>query len=238
MLSGTRGLLSKIGINHQDFSVAFSLADVSEIEHFVAREEELEEMHRALSSDGSRRTIVLHGPGGMDKTQLTVAYAKRHKASYSAIFWLNIRDEDSLKQSFVKVAKRILREHPSTSSLIRVGMGEDLDEVVDAVKAWLSVSGNTRWLMVFDNYDNPKFPDNTDPAAVDIRRFLPESYQGSVIVTTRSSQVRIRHTVKITKLEDMQASLKILSYTSKRQVLINGEGLEIDDEFGANIARS
>lgn len=238
MLSSTRGLLSKIGINHQDFSVAFSLADVSEIEHFVAREEELEEMHRALSSDGSRRTIVLHGLGGMGKTQLTVAYAKRHKESYSAIFWLNIRDEDSLKQSFVKVAKRILREHPSSSSLSRVGMGEDLDEVVDAVKAWLSVSGNTRWLMVFDNYDNPKFPDNTDPAAVDIRRFLPESYQGSVIVTTRSSQVRIGHTMKITKLEDMQASLKILSYTSKRQGLINGEGLEIDDEFCANIARS
>jgi hypothetical protein len=39
--------------------------------------------------------------GGIGKTQLTVAYAKRHKDNYSAIFWLNIKDEeDSLKQSF------------------------------------------------------------------------------------------------------------------------------------------
>jgi hypothetical protein len=58
-----RKLLTGIGTRHKDFSVAFSLSDVSEIEHFVAREEELAEMHRTLSSDGSRRTIVLHGLG-------------------------------------------------------------------------------------------------------------------------------------------------------------------------------
>ena len=65
----------------------------------MAREEELAEMHRKLNGDGSRRIIVLHGLGGIGKTQLTVAYAKRHKDSYSAVFWLNIKDEDSLKQS-------------------------------------------------------------------------------------------------------------------------------------------
>ena len=69
-------------------------------------------MYKTLSGDSSRRTIVLHGLGGIGKTQLTVAYAKRHKESYLAVFWLNIKDEDSLKQSFAKVAKQILREHP------------------------------------------------------------------------------------------------------------------------------
>ena len=108
-------MLTGIGIRHKDFSVAFSLSDVSEIEHFVAREEELAEMHKTLSGDGSRRTIVLHGLGGIGKTQLTVAYAKRYKDNYSAVFWLNIKDEDSLKQSFAKVAKQILREHPLAS---------------------------------------------------------------------------------------------------------------------------
>jgi hypothetical protein len=112
-----------------DFSVAFSLSDVSEIEHFVAREEELAEMHRTLSGDGSRHTIVLHGLGGIGKTQLTVAYAKWHKDSYSAVFWLNIEDEDSLKQSFAKVAKQILREHPLASQLSSVDVKENLDEI-------------------------------------------------------------------------------------------------------------
>jgi ATP/maltotriose-dependent transcriptional regulator MalT len=108
-------LLTGIGAKYKDFSVAFSLSNVSGIEHFVAREEELAEMHRTLSGDGSRRTVILHGLGGIGKTQLSVAYAKRHKDNYSAIFWLNLKDEDSLKQSFAKVAKQILREHPLAS---------------------------------------------------------------------------------------------------------------------------
>ena len=70
-------------------------------------------MHRMLRGDGSRRTVVLHGLGGIGKTQLTIAYAKRHRHNYSAIFWLNIKDEDSLRQSFAKVAKQIMRNHAS-----------------------------------------------------------------------------------------------------------------------------
>jgi len=112
-------------------------------------------MHRTLSGDGGRRTVVLHGLGGIGKTQLTVAYVKRHKDSYSAILWLNIKNEDALKQSFAKVARQILWEHPSASRLSSVDMKENLDEVIDAVKAWLSLPNNTRWLMIYDNYDNP-----------------------------------------------------------------------------------
>ncbi|KAN0075668.1 HET domain containing protein [Elaphomyces granulatus] len=209
------------GAKREDFSVTFSLSDFPEIEHFVAREEELAEIHRTLRGDGSRRTVVLHGLGGIGKTQLTVAYAKRHRDDYSAVFWLNIKDEDSLKQSFAKAAKQILREHPSASRLSSVDIKENFDEVIDAVKEWLSLSNNTRWLMIYDNYDNPKLLGNTDPAAVDIRRFLPESYQGSVIITTRSSEVKIGHRIQIRKLEDMRDSVRILSNASRREGLMD-----------------
>ncbi|KAN0071275.1 HET domain containing protein [Elaphomyces granulatus] len=209
------------GTKREDFSVALSLSDVPEIEHFVAREEELVEIHMTLRGDGNRRTAVLHGLGGIGKTQLTIAYAKRHRDNYSAVFWLNIRDEDSLKQSFSKVAKQILREHPSASRLSSVDIKENFDEVIDAVKEWLSLPNNTRWLIIYDNYDNPKLPGNTDPTAVDIRKFLPESYQGSVIITTRSSEVKIGHRVRIRKLEDVHDSVKILSTVSRREGLID-----------------
>jgi len=191
----------------------------------VAREEELAEMHKTLSGDGSRRTVVLHGLGGIGKTQLTVTYAKRHKDSFSAIFWLNIKDEDSLKQSFANVARQILREHPSASWISSVDMKENLDEVVDAVKAWLGLPDNTRWLVIYDNYDNPKLPGHIGPAALDIRKFLPESYQGSVIITTRSSQVKIGHPIQIRKLENVCDSLEILSNTSRREGVTNGKDL-------------
>ncbi|KAN0073072.1 HET domain containing protein [Elaphomyces granulatus] len=209
------------GTKREDFSVAFSLSDVPEIEQFVAREEELAEIHMALRGDGSRHTVVLHGLGGIGKTQLTIAYTKRYRDNYSAVFWLNIKDEDSLQQSFAKAAKQILREHPSAGRLSSVDIKENFDEVIDAVKAWLSLPNNTRWLMIYDNYDNPKLPGNADPAAVDIRKFLPESYQGSVIITTRSSEVKIGHRIRIRKLEDLRDSVKILSNASKREGLID-----------------
>jgi hypothetical protein len=219
----SRKLLTRAGIKREDFSVAFSLSNISDAEHFVAREEELAEMHTKLSGDGSRRTVVLHGLGGIGKTQLSIAYTKRHKNSYSAIFWLNIKDEDSLKQSFAKAARQILREHPSASRISNMDTNENFDGVVDAVKAWLSLPNNTRWLIIDDNYDNPKLSGNIDPAAIDIRRFLPESYQGSIIITTRSSQVKIGHLIRIRKLENVCDSLKILSNVSRRERLIDGK---------------
>ena len=189
----------------------------------MARTTELVEIHKVLSGDGSRRAVVLHGLGGIGKTQLSIAYAKRYQDRYSAIFWLNIKDEDSLKQSFANVAKQISREYPLAIRLSNVDTDENLDEVVDAIKAWLSMPNNTRWLMVYDNYDNPKLPGKTDPAAIDIRKFLPESYQGSIIITTRSSGVRIGHLIPIRKLGDVRDSLEILSTVSRRQALITGK---------------
>ena len=214
--------LTWVGIKYEDFSVPFSLSTVSETQQFVAREDELRDIHEALSGDGSRRTVVLHGLGGIGKTQLAVAYAKRHKDNYSAIFWLNIKDEDSLKQSFAKVAKQILREHPLASRLSSVDM-KNLDEVIDAVKAWQGLPYNTRWLMIYDNYDNPKLASNKDIAALDITKYLPEAYQGSVLVTTRSLEVEIGHLIHVTKLGDVRDSLKILSNTSRREGLTEGK---------------
>jgi hypothetical protein len=188
----------------------------------VARKTELVDIHKALGGDGSRRVVVLHGLGGIGKTQLSIAYAKRHKNNYSAIFWLDTNNEHSLKQSFTKVAKQISREHPSAIPVSNRETDQNLDEVVKSVKAWLSLPGNTRWLIIFDNYD-PKLPGKTDPTAVDIRKFLPESYQGSIIITTRSSEVKIGHSIQIRNFVDVRDSLKILSTMSRREGLVTGK---------------
>ena len=191
----------------------------------MAREDELSKIHQTLKGDGSRRAVVLHGLGGIGKTQLSIAYAKRHKDIYSAILWLNIKDEDSLKQKFAKLAKQISREHPSAIPYSNLGTNQNLDEVVESVKSWLSLPNNTRWLMIYDNYDTPKLSSRTNPAAIDIRKFLPESYQGSIIVTTRSSEVRIGHPIQIRKLRDVRDSLEILLTVSRREELVTGKNV-------------
>ncbi|KAL9084632.1 MAG: hypothetical protein Q9165_007987 [Trypethelium subeluteriae] len=145
------------------FSIVFSLSEVLETNHFVARQEELDTIQKKLSDSTTRRAVILHGLGGIGKTQLAIAYAKAHRDDYSAIFWLNIKDEVSVKQSYSQIARRIRKEYPFASELGAITDDSQLDEVVAAVKRWLDYAKNSQWLMVFDNYDNPKVLGNTDP---------------------------------------------------------------------------
>ncbi|KAI4261199.1 MAG: hypothetical protein L6R42_003599 [Xanthoria sp. 1 TBL-2021] len=214
----------------EKFSLVFSLSEVIETNHFVARQEELAAIHKTLGSGTGRQAVTLHGLGGMGKTQLAAAYAKAHSSDYSAILWLNIKDEDSVKQSYARIARRILREHPSTSQLVSITDESQLDESMRAVKRWLEHPKNVRWLMVFDNYDNPKTPGNTGPRVVNIQHFLPEAYHGSVIVTTRESKVNVGRRIKVGKLQDIYDSLQILSDTSHRDGVI-------DDPDAAELAK-
>jgi hypothetical protein len=122
----------------------------------------------------------------------------------------------------------VLKYHPSTSLLAGVDL-DDLDQVVYVVKAWLDLQKNTRWLMIYDNYDNPKTPSNRnlDRSAVDIRQFLPRSDQGSIIITTRSSRVSQGRRVHVKKLLDVKEGLEILSNTSGRKDIAEGMSFAI-----------
>ncbi len=223
--------------------IGFSLSEVTEVGHFVAREEELTQIHKVLSEDAGRRTAVIHGLGGMGKTQLAVAYAKHHQGDYSAVLWLNARDETLLKQGFVRVAKRILHEHPSAIYMKKAVESHDLDGAVQAVKQWLDNPKNNRWLIVYDNYDNPMEKDgrtskdneadggldeddkdaDTPSTSYDIRPFLPDTHHGAVLITTRSFEVKFGRRIPLKKLKDIKDSLEILSHTSNRQELHKGK---------------
>ncbi|KAI0197707.1 heterokaryon incompatibility protein-domain-containing protein [Astrocystis sublimbata] len=139
---------------HNEFTITFALSDVPEAQCFVARERELTGMRNMLSSDGSRRVVVLHGLGGIDKTQLAIAYAKRYSDQNSAICWLNIKDRTSIQQSFTKVARQILRQYPDASGISTLDLQRDHEKVTEAVKAWFSQAGNTRWLLVVPGLGN------------------------------------------------------------------------------------
>ncbi|KAK2600175.1 hypothetical protein QQS21_005120 [Conoideocrella luteorostrata] len=213
-----------LGPQADNFSVTFSLSEVPQAQYFIAREGEIADMRRVLSSDGSRREVVLHGLGGIGKTQLAVAYTKRYRDEYTAIFWFNVKDKASVQQSFAKVAWQILQQHSDASSLGALDLQRNHDKVVEAVKAWLSLPGNTRWLVVYDNYDNPKLANHKSNTGINIDCLLPTAYQGSIIITTRLSQVNIGHPIRVRKLESPDDNLKILSLTSGREGLCNDVG--------------
>ncbi len=151
------------------FSVSFSLSGVPEVQEFVGRKEELIRIKKAFQGNRSQRKVVLlHGLGGIGKTQLAVASMKEHRDTYSAIFWLNGKTEDMLKHSFAQIAKRLHIEYPSSMLLRRAAEEKDADQVVAVIKQWLSIKGNAQWILVFDNVDNPKFRGISDPQAYDV----------------------------------------------------------------------
>ncbi|KAK2742603.1 Nephrocystin-3-like protein 2 [Colletotrichum kahawae] len=195
------------------FTLASVLFNVAGVNHFVGRDNELRRLHKELEWTGKRRTAVLHGLGGMGKTQLSIEYTKRQESDYSAILWINARDETSLKQSFKQVAKRIIREHPSVAYVQNAMANQDPDETAEAVKRWLNEARNNRWLVVYDNYDDVKLrpvPEESlshsdmiaqleavDSKAYDIRPYFPESNHGAILVTTRSSTVELGQLIQL-----------------------------------------
>ncbi|KAK5219741.1 hypothetical protein LTR47_011450 [Exophiala xenobiotica] len=223
------------GDDSDQFAVGFDMSAIPEAVQFVGREHEQAEMRRVLHSHKSRSSVVLHGLGGIGKTQLAIEYIRRHKEKYTAIFWLNANDEESLTLSFRNIAQRVLedqRDRPSTSALADVDLDENLDQMVTAVKTWLNLRKNTRWLLIYDNYDNPQTPGNLDSSAVDIRQFLPRADHGSIIITTRSAHVSQGHRIHVQKLRNTHEGLEILSNTSRRENIANdGDAIALVNEL-------
>ena len=102
--------LTSTDVDFDQCAVGLNLASFPAAAQFVAREKELSKMHELLYGHSSRSCVILHGLGGIGKTQLTIEYIRRHKEKYTAIFWLNANDQDSLKLSFRDVAQQELRD--------------------------------------------------------------------------------------------------------------------------------
>ncbi|KAL9084626.1 MAG: hypothetical protein Q9165_007981 [Trypethelium subeluteriae] len=208
------------GADFDQFAISLNLSAIPKAAQFVAREKELIKIHHLLHGHSTQSTVVLHGLGGIGKTQLAIAYAQRHKEKYTAIFWANANNADSLKLSFLDIARQIARDQPTTSISISTD-SENLDDVVNAVKIWLNLPKNAHWLFIYDNYDNPRLPDSKDRSTFDLRRFLPESDHGSIIITTRSSKVTLGQRIQLKKLVDVSDGLEILSNISGRHGIVN-----------------
>jgi hypothetical protein len=206
----------------ESFGVQFSVPKVSHVEHFVGRIGKLDKIYKELQHDGSRKTVVMHGLGGMGKTQLALAYAQRHRREYSAVFWVNSKSEDTLKQGYAAAADRIYREHPSLVHLKAVAEGSNLDEAAEAVTRWLSSAGNNRWLVIFDNYDTPKLPGHDEHGTFDIRPLFPHTDHGAILITMRSSQLQLGRPVAVRKLQNVEHGLETLSQTARRDGLSAG----------------
>jgi tetratricopeptide (TPR) repeat protein len=130
---------------------------------FTGREGLLAAMRDALVSGDRAVVQALHGMGGVGKTQLAAEYAHRFAGSYELVWWIGCEQSELIGEHFTALADALGCAQP----------GAALTVTRRAVMARLHES--ERWLLVFDNAENPG----------DLAGWLPGG-TGHVLITSRT----------------------------------------------------
>jgi tetratricopeptide (TPR) repeat protein len=170
------------------------------------------------SAASRRRVVVVHGLGGIGKTQLVAEFAREHHESFSSVFWLDGSSEASVKQSFARIFQRLPQNGLTADGVEMVKQPAiDVDVAVRVCLRWLSLSSNRHWLLIFDNVDRD-YKDKGDSQAYDLEKYLPPADHGSILVTSR--------------LADLQRGIKVGTVDAEqaRAMLENNAGRVIESK--------
>ncbi|KAL4804195.1 P-loop containing nucleoside triphosphate hydrolase protein [Aspergillus unguis] len=188
---------------HEPAGICLGRAPFIATELFIGRQKELNTIAETLQPDSKspgQQRLVLGGMGGIGKTQLAINYAKSHHDSYTSIFWLNAESEAALRKSFLSIAKQIFK----------LQQPEKLkdEEAAIHVCQWLSDPKNHRWLLILDNYD--------DPREYDIEQYYPAASHGALLITTRQPNLVAGKKIMVQPLKHIEDGLEILHRRSER----------------------
>lgn len=134
---------------------------------FTGRSETLERLRERLlgSSSVVVPPLALYGLGGVGKTQVALEYAHKYMAEYDVIWWVPSEQPALITSAFGDLAARLG---------LRVGVNLT-DAAASAREALRRGEPYSRWLLIFDNADEPG----------DLKPHLPNG-PGHVLVTSRN----------------------------------------------------
>lgn len=109
---------------------------------------------------------TLYGLGGVGKTQVALEYVHRFMADYDLVWWISSEQVDDVVASLAELAGRLGAQG-----------GDDMaaasQEAVDLLRRGVP---SERWLLVFDNADDPER----------LSRYFPQGGSGHILVTSRN----------------------------------------------------
>ncbi|KAI0110457.1 P-loop containing nucleoside triphosphate hydrolase protein [Nemania sp. FL0031] len=207
--------------------IYFPPSCVERRKYFQPRPAELKKISDILipnhsSSLGPRPTNLLvfamTGLGGSGKTELVHEFIRIYRSEFDAIFYLVSDSHVRLSDQFTRLATVLGLAGESERS--------DQTRCLELVKLWLENPikavpelGNpnsdkterARWLLIFDNADNPDILD----------QFWPHAGYGSVLVTSRSPLARCRFLNPMETLEvgslPLDDAVSLLKYLTENE---------------------
>ncbi len=127
---------------------------------FVGRDDLLSELREWLATGVPQ---VLHGMGGMGKTQIAIEYAHLFASEYDRVWWVRAEQPALIGPQLAKLARAL-----------GIKAMDEADQL--PVAAFRQLRRLSRWLLVFDNAVSPQ----------DIEDWLPGG-SGHVLITSRES---------------------------------------------------
>jgi hypothetical protein len=202
------------------YQAPFSLDGVPIVRKFVERSAEMKKLEQILlpnRQDHRRKMFVLHGLGGIGKTQLAIEFGRQNYSNFSAVFWLDGSSEDSLKRGIARCASTLPKDQVSEMSKEYVECGSgDIEAVVRDVLGWFAQPDNSRWLLIFDNVDREYSTHCSDPEAYDIKRYFPNADHGSILITTRLARLeQLGESQQVKKVDRKTAQATLESWYKK-----------------------
>jgi ATP/maltotriose-dependent transcriptional regulator MalT len=204
-------------VPNYDFGLRLSDAPQIDEDDFIGRDRELEQLRTWLTPRPKRQNVVaLCGLGGMGKTQLSIQFARKFVDTYSSVFWLNGKDENTLKAGLAALAAQVVENYTPPS--VNDAQEQEQERMAQQARQWLSRPDNDRWLVVYDNYDDPRLPGMDSSTGYDIRHFFPHRAHGSILITTRSPRLTYAKQLRLNKIDNIDQSLSILATRSGREI--------------------
>ncbi|KAF7333469.1 FabD/lysophospholipase-like protein [Mycena venus] len=127
---------------------------------FQGREVILDKMHHFFTANkGNQHIYVLHGLGGVGKTQIALKFIKELSSDFSDRFFVDTSTNETIDAGLKKIAVAKCFGNSAKDGLL-----------------WLT-SNVKEWLLFFDNADDP---------TINLNAFIPQCDHGNIIITSRN----------------------------------------------------